>query len=70
MKKTKQIMSYGERFHSDAASGKISRISKCFQRSNQDLKKYFSKQYRCNKNFKTIGDYTHSTDLIFKTLSL
>ncbi len=29
---------------SDAASGKIFRISKCFHRSKQDLKEYFSKQ--------------------------
>ncbi len=28
---------------SDAASGKISRISKSFQRSKQELKKYFSR---------------------------
>jgi hypothetical protein len=34
---------------SDAASGKISRIIKCFHRSKQDLKKYFSEQKRRKK---------------------
>ncbi len=51
---------------SDAASGKISRISKSFQRSKQELKKYFSRHWRCKKNSKTIGAYTESTALIFK----
>ncbi len=49
----------------DAASCKISRISKCFHRSKQELKKYFSWQFRCKK-FKTIGAYTESTALTSK----
>jgi hypothetical protein len=51
--------------NSDAASGKISRISKQFQRSKQELKRPFQ-DIEDAKKFKTIGAYTESTDLIFK----
>jgi hypothetical protein len=49
-----------------AASGKISRISKCFHRSMQELKNYLLYNIDA-KDFKTIGASTESTDLIFKT---
>jgi hypothetical protein len=48
------------------ASRKISRIRKCFHRSKQKIKKYFSKEIRCQKN---IDDNTESTDLIFKAFT-
>ncbi len=38
-------------FKSDAASCKISRISKCFQRSKQELKKYFFLAIKMQKKF-------------------
>jgi hypothetical protein len=38
---------------SDAASGKISIISKCFHRSKQELKKYFSRLWKWKKIYKT-----------------
>jgi hypothetical protein len=41
-------------------------FSKCFHRSKQEHKKYFSRHWRCQKIFKTIGAYTESTDKIFK----
>ncbi len=56
----------GEGGGSDAASVKIFIISKCFHRSKQELKKYFSRHWRCKKNLKTFGANTESPDLIFK----
>jgi len=58
----------GGGLNSDAASCKIFIISKCFHRSKQELKKYSSIHWRCQKFKKTIGAYTESTDLIFKAL--
>ncbi len=52
----------GGRGDSDAASGKISIISKCFHRSKQELFETLKMQ----KNIKSIGPYTESTDFIFK----
>ncbi len=51
---------------SDAASGKISIISKCFHRIKQE-KYLLLETLKMQKNLKTIGAYpTESTDLIFK----
>jgi hypothetical protein len=58
---------WGGGLNSDAASCKIFIISKCFHRSKQELKKYFSIHLRCKK-LKTIGAYTESSDLILKAL--
>jgi hypothetical protein len=41
--------------NSDAVSGKISRISKCFHRSKQEHKKYVSRHLRFLINLKTIS---------------
>jgi hypothetical protein len=53
--------------NSDAASGKISRISKCFHRSKQDLKSIVLNN-KDAKKLKTISACTESTDLISKKL--
>ncbi len=51
--------------NSDAVSYKISRISKCFHRSKQELKKYFLNNKDAKNFFKTTGAYTENTDWIF-----
>ncbi len=59
----------GKGGNSDAASGKISIISKCFHRSKPELK-VLVEILKMQKNLKTIGAFTESTYLIFKAFNL
>ncbi len=45
--------------------GKMSRISKNFHRSKQEVLKVLFEKLKMQKNLKNIGPYTESTDFIF-----